>query len=43
MSLWGLVFVSGHEQLSLLIMGGGAHWGTANYRLFNYLSDFPES
>ena len=39
MSLWGLVFVSGHEQLSLLIMGGG----TANYRLFNYLSDFPES
>jgi len=33
----------GHVQLSLLIMGGGAHWGIDNYRLFNYLFDFAEN
>jgi len=32
----------GHAQLSWLIMGGH-HWGIDDYRLFNYLSDFPES
>ena len=30
-------------QLSLLIMGGGLHWGNGNHRWFNYLSDFAEN
>jgi len=40
--LWVSPSVIGHEQLSLLIMGG-AHWGIDNYRPFNYLSDFDEN
>jgi len=38
----GFAVVIGHEQLSLLIMGG-PHWGIDNYRPFNYLSDFAEN
>jgi len=41
MSLWGLWFMIGHVQWSLLITGG--HWGIDNYRLFDYLSDFAEN
>jgi len=35
----------GHVQLSLTIMGGptGAFRTIDNYRLVNYLSDFPEN
>ena len=41
LSLWGFVVLIGHEQLSLLIMGGGPIVDD-NYRQFNYLSDFAE-
>ena len=37
MSSWGLWFMIGHVQLSLLIMGGGSHWGIDNHRLFIFL------
>jgi len=43
MSFWGFWSMLGHAQLSLLIMGGGAHWGIDNCRLFNYLSDLADN
>jgi len=42
MSLWGLRFVIGHEQLILLVMGGG-HRAIDKYKPLNYLSDFAEN
>ena len=36
---WGLWFMIGFVQLSLLIMGD-PHWGIDIYRLFSYLSDW---